>query len=147
MNVALAIFGSVLGLSVTAASFYTAWAVRQLGKERETAEERAALAARLFLRWTVYDAAVLALFGCGLLLLVADLVGVLRDRAAYPLYHYAYLLCGVVFSALGMLFVLVRLAIVLQTGHTASAAGLLDGSANGNGAAPPHHHHEPGHTD
>lgn len=146
MNLALAIFGSLLGLSVTAASFYTAWVVRQLGKERGSSEERAALASRLFLQWTVYDAAVLALFGCGLLLLIADIVGVLRDRAAYPLYHYGYLLCGVIFSALGMLFVLVRLAVVLQTGQAAAASLLKRGSADG-GAAAPHHHHEPGQAD
>lgn len=144
MNLVLAIIGSILGIAVTAVSFYTAWVVRQLSKQKATAEERAALASRLFLQWTMYDAAVLVLFCCGMLLLIADIVGVLRDRASYPLYHYGYLLCGVVFSALGMLFVLVRLAVVLQTGQ---AAKQHHGSTNGSGAAAPNQHHEPSHTD
>jgi hypothetical protein len=145
MNLILAIFGSVLGLAVTAAAVYTAWMVRQYGKERSgSAEDRAAWMAELFMGWTVFDAAVVALFACGTLLLLADAFGVIRDRSSYPSYHYGYLLCGVTFSVMGMLFVLIRLSVVLRTGHKAAEAKRrADRLAGGAGGAAPHEHREP----
>jgi hypothetical protein len=146
MEVMLAIFGGILGLAVTGASLYTAWAVRQLVKERGgTPGDRAALTAKLFLHWTVYDAAVIALFVCGTLLLIADAIGMLRDRQNYPLFHFGYLLCGIAFSVLGMAFVLIRLAAVLQAGHRSAASApqrerLAGGDA---GSATPNEHDEP----
>jgi hypothetical protein len=146
MEVMLAIFGGVLGLAVTGASLYTAWAVRQLVKERGgSSQERAAVTAKLFLHWTVYDAAVIALFLCGTLLLLADAIGVLRDRQSYPLFHYGYLLCGIAFSVLGMAFVLIRLAAVLQAGRNAAVSSSQhDRLAGGDvGTAAPNEHREP----
>lgn len=144
MNLALAIFGSLLGLAVTAAAVYTAWTVKQHGKERGgSPEDRAAWTAKLFMSWTVFDAAVVALFICGTLLLLADVFGVMRDRSSYPLYHYGYLLSGVAFSVMGMLFVLVRLAVVLRTGRGGAGTAQRGSRLADGGGAAPHEHHEP----
>ncbi|KIL36087.1 hypothetical protein SD70_31880 [Gordoniibacillus kamchatkensis] len=145
MNVALAIFGGLLGLAVTAAAVYTVWIVKQYGKERGASpEERYAWMAKLFLNWTALDVAVVALFVCGTLLLLADVFGVMRDRSSYPLYHYGYLLSGVTFSIMGMLFVLIRLAVVLRTERAcAEAKQRADRLTNGGGGAAPHEHGEP----
>ncbi|MFB9752999.1 hypothetical protein ACFFNY_15650, partial [Paenibacillus hodogayensis] len=86
----------------------------------------AALPPGWFLRWTLADYAALFLFGFGIVFLLTDLIGVARDRDMYPMYHYAYLLCGTIFSFMGMLFTLVRLALVLR----------LTGGAAGNGHDP-----------
>ncbi|MFC0211134.1 hypothetical protein ACFFK0_01510 [Paenibacillus chartarius] len=142
----LAVFGSVLGVAVTAALIYTAWAVRQLANQRGgTPEAQTEAAAKLFMHWSAFDAAVLALFGCGTLLLLADLLGVLRDRASYPLYHYGYLLCGVVFSFLGMVLMVIRLAIVLRTSRLIS--GQPPSARGGARSGTPDEHDEPADTD
>lgn len=64
-------------------------------------------------RWTVLDIGIVAVFLISTLFLFADLIGVVRDRDAYPYYHYGYLLSGFVYHLLsgGMLFL--RLAIAL----------------------------------
>jgi hypothetical protein len=62
------------------------------------------------------------------------LLGVLRDRQSYPLYHFGYLLSGIVFALLGMLFLLLRHGIVLQAARSGDRSF-------------PGHHHEPNHAD
>lgn len=136
LYVLLAIFAAVIGLFVTGAAIFTAWAfyssrskttndgAREIG---DTAQNEGKWS--WFLRWTVADYAALFLFGFGTVFLLTDLIGVSKDRDLYPMYHFAYLLCGTLFSFMGMLFMFVRLALVLRlTGGTASAG---------------HHSHEP----
>lgn len=93
----------------------------------------AAVIGRYFSAWTVMDYGVLGLFAIGMLLLGADLLGVMRDRAEFPDYHFAYLLCGIMFSFMAMLLLLIRLIAVLNLG------GLQR-------PVPPHHHDEPSHA-
>lgn len=141
MNVALAIFGSFLGLLITGIAIYTAWMIHQLWKRQQTAQQEtgaepipsARIASQYLSRWTVLDYGVLGLFVIGTLLLLADMAAVMRDRAAFPDYHYAYLLCGIVFTLLSMLMLLTRLAVVLSCSTQSSFS--------------PDHHHEPSHAD
>jgi hypothetical protein len=93
----------------------------------------AAVIGRYFSAWTVMDYGMLGLFAIGMLLLGADLLAVMRDRAEFPDYHFAYLLCGIMFSFMAMLLLLIRLVAVLNLG------GLQR-------PVPPHHHDEPSHT-
>jgi hypothetical protein len=167
MNIALAIFGSVLGLVVTGTAVYTAWMVHQLWKRQQpnhpiaevngegfsghtkdqdndlsmespklkiVPHSQSTIAAQYLSRWTVWDYGVLGLFLIGIVLLAADLVAMLRDSAAYPDFHYTYLLCGIVFTVMSMLLLFARLAVVLSAGASQSSFS-------------PQHHHEPSHTD
>jgi len=86
---------------------------------------RAALA-----RWTAFDYVVLGLFVLGTLFLLADAVGVLRERDAYPFYHYGYLLSGLVYNALAGIFLFVRLGLTLKMlGQQAPSAEAGTGAA------------------
>jgi hypothetical protein len=67
-----------------------------------------------FSRWTLLDTLFLGVFVAGLLFLLADAVGVIRDREAYPYYHYGYLLSGFVYNLLGGLFLFLRLGATLR---------------------------------
>lgn len=140
MNVALAIFGGLLGLFITGAAVYTAWMVRQLWKQQEAQPKpatQAEVAAGYLSRWTVLDYSVVGLFLIGLLLLLADLLAVMRDKAAFPDYHFLYLLSGIVISAMGMLLLFVRLLVVLGIAKSSTLERPVT----------PNHHHEPSHTD
>ncbi|PYI56495.1 hypothetical protein [Paenibacillus flagellatus] len=136
MYIALAVFAGLLGLFVTGAAVFTAWAYYASRKSGAAAPEgepnRPDAAggpegppASWFLRWTVADYAALFLFGFGVVFLLADLTGLSADREQYqyPPYHYAYLLCGFVFSFMGMLFTIVRLAMVIRLAGRASSPG------------------------
>jgi hypothetical protein len=108
MNIWLAIFGSLVGLFVTGAAVFTAWLYVQHKKQPgKTIKHLPDL-----LQWTVFDYALMILFAVGSLFLFTDALAVLRDRASYPMYHYGYLLCGFVFTFLGMFFMAVRLSLV-----------------------------------
>ncbi|MNI16205.1 hypothetical protein D3C73_695320 [compost metagenome] len=141
----LAVFGSLLGLIITGIAVYTAWMVHQLWKRQATEHTDgqdlsgqtatpAAIAGKYLSTWTVLDYGVVGLFGIGMLMLLADFIAVQRDRASFPDYHYAYLLCGIIFSAMAMLMLLSRLAVVLS--FTASHRSL-----------PQDHQNKPNHTD
>lgn len=151
MNLILAIFGSIVGLFITGVAVYTAWMVHQLWKQAGSSapltqspqssdyapsirQSHADIAGRYLSRWTVWDYGVLALFMIGMLLLAADVIAMMRDREAYPDFHYAYLLCGITFTVMSMLLLFGRLAIVLSV-----QASLRSVS--------PQHHHEPSHAD
>lgn len=115
----LTVLAAVLGLAVTGSAVYMAWSVHQLrgqGSGQEKAVQRA------LVRWTVFDYALLILVLAGLLFLLADLIGVLKDRELYPYYHYGYLLSGFVFSLVGLLFLLARLFMVLRLANPDSSA-------------------------
>ncbi len=108
----LALAGGLLGLMLTAAAVYTAWSVHKIRKNQETLpiEENF----HFLLKWSVFDYAVLMVSAMGMLFLLADLIGMIRDHESYPLYHYGYLLCGFIFSFLGMVFMVIRLGMVLS---------------------------------
>ena len=120
-TLALAVIAGMIGIAVTAAVFYTVWYMLEQWKKQQDAamdgKDRPTLsdtAGALLLRWTVVDYAVLVLMGAGMLFLLVDVLGVMRDRASYPDYHYGYLLSGAAFAFLGMLFLLARLLVVLR---------------------------------
>jgi hypothetical protein len=102
----LAVFGGVIGLAATGVAVFTAWFV--FTQRNHTGLDK------LLLQWTVFDYTILGLFLIGMLFLFTDLLGVYRERANYPLFHFSYLLCGFVFMFLGMLFIIVRLAVVIK---------------------------------
>jgi len=135
MYIALAIFASVIGLFVTGAAIFTAWAYyssrhRPADSGKEGQPSAAGSTLDWFMRWTVADYAVLFLFGFGFVFLVTDLVGVAKDRELYPMYHYAYLLSGIIFASMGMLFTFVRLALVLRLTGKSAPVGHHAGEPN-----------------
>ncbi|MFC5452508.1 hypothetical protein [Paenibacillus aestuarii] len=145
MNLLLAVIGGLIGLAVTGAAVYTVWAVRQLWKQQAAAPKPASqveIAAVYFLRWTFLDYAVVGLFIVGLLLLLAELFAVLRDRSSFESFHFAYLLTGIVLSAMGMLLLFARLLAVLGFVKSNELQGLQRSAA-----VAPNHQHEPHHAD
>ncbi len=131
----LAIFAACLGVVNVIAVLFTIWTIMQ--KRKHSTADATRFSQQMgahFMRWTVFDYAALALFACGMLFLFVDALGVIRDRHDYPYWHYGYLLCGFVFSFLGMLFTLIRLAIVLHVTRTHSFSAIND-------------HHKPNETD
>jgi hypothetical protein len=114
MYTSLAIFAALLGLLLTSGVIYTIWIiVRQRNKQQEE-QTFSQTAGRYFLRWSFFDYGVIIVFLCGMLFLLAEVIAVLKDRQSFPYYHYGYLLCGFIFSLLGMLFMLARFTIVLR---------------------------------
>jgi hypothetical protein len=114
MHTSLAIFAALLGLLLTSGVIYTIWIiVRQRNKQQEE-QTFSQTAGRYFLRWSFFDYGVIIVFLCGMLFLLAEVIAVLKDRQSFPYYHYGYLLCGFIFSLLGMLFMLARFTIVLR---------------------------------
>lgn len=111
MYTALAVFAAVLGLAVTAAAGYTAWYVFQL-RTKNTGVPKLSVAP--LLRWTVFDYALLLLTLSGLIFLLVDVIGVVKDRDLYPYYHYGYLLCGFIFTLLGVACMVGRMFLVLR---------------------------------
>ncbi|UQZ82761.1 hypothetical protein SK3146_01921 [Paenibacillus konkukensis] len=135
----LAILGGAVGLLVTASAVMLIWLFMQRKQRNrsgeETQESPLAGLSSMLLQWTYFDYALIAVFAIGSLFLFTDAVAVIRDAASYPLYHYGYLLCGFVFTLLGMLFMILRLGVVLSLIRTGRA-----------GLAPDHHRH-PGDAD
>ncbi|MDQ1909737.1 hypothetical protein RAC89_04350 [Paenibacillus sp. GD4] len=142
MPTALAIVGALLGLLVTGIAVWTAWLLHKAPVKPEAQQAKGESAdsplpkqAHMFLQWTVFDYAVLTLFLLGTLLLGMNLLQALQDAASFPPYHIPYLLCGVIFSFLGMLMIVLRLAMTMSL-------------ARGNRPAPvPDEHHQPAHTE
>jgi hypothetical protein len=134
MYLLLALIGGIVGIAVSMAAFYISWHVIAARKSQLQIElppsdqtdllsvdvkdpERShplAAAAPTLLRWTVLDGATFMLFAIGTLILLADVIGIARDRNSYPFYHFGYLLCGVIFCFMGMLVMSVRLLALLQ---------------------------------
>jgi predicted metal-binding membrane protein len=142
LNMSLAIFGSFLGLVVTGIALYTAWIIHQLWKQQADSPRAfspAEIAARYLSRWTVLDYAVLGVSAIGLLLLVADLFAVMRDRASFPPYHIFYLLCGLIFSMMGVSLLVVRLFVVIGINRPPAETSQSPIS--------PKHHDQPNDTD
>jgi len=87
-------------------------------------------------RWTWFDVVILSVFLIGALFLLSDVVGVLRDRDAYPYYHYGYLLSGFTYNVLAGICMFIRLGLTIRY-----ARGQDQESADV--AAANHHHDEP----
>ena len=87
-------------------------------------------------RWTWFDAVILSVFLIGALFLLTDVIGVLRDRDAYPYYHYGYLLSGFTY------YVLAGICVFIRLGLTIRCARGQDQESSG-AAAANHHHDEP----
>ncbi|WP_237712720.1 hypothetical protein [Paenibacillus elgii] len=133
----LAWLGGAIGLVVTGSAVLLAWtvysrakaeaapsAVPEAAADQDTATpvEPPPISAALvrqagphLARWTFFDYALLVLFAVGSLFLFTDLVAVLRDAEQYPPYHFAYLLCGFVFTLAGMIMMIVRLALTIAS--------------------------------
>jgi hypothetical protein len=122
MNMLLAIIGGFLGLFVTGVAIYTAWMIHQLWRQQAAAPKalsQVEIAVSYFSRWTVMDFAMIGLFISGLLLLLAQLFAILRDQTATTaLFHFSYLLTGLILCVMGMLFLVVRLIVVLGFAQT-----------------------------
>lgn len=71
-------------------------------------------AEKYFQRWTLLDAAMIALFAIGALFLIADVIGIIREGNLLAYHHYGYTLSGVVYCTTGMLFMVGRLIFVLR---------------------------------
>jgi hypothetical protein len=143
LKLILALLGGGLGLVVTALAVYMAWMLFQHRKNKEASQgslsdgiQAAAdsVSAGLLLRWTFFDYAFIGVFAIGSLFLFTDAIAVIRDADSYPLYHYGYLLCGFVFTMFGMLFMVLRFALVLSLLRPHGAPSLPD------------HHYKPGQT-
>lgn len=65
--------------------------------------------------WTAMDYAAIGIFVIGMMLIIADLLAVIRDRDSYPYYHYGYLLTAFIFILVGMMFMVVRLGVILRS--------------------------------
>jgi hypothetical protein len=114
MYTSLAIFAAFLGLLITSAAIYTIWMIARQRNKYQEDQTFSQTAGRYFLRWSLFDYGVLIVYLCGMLFLLAEVIAVIKDRQSFPYYHYGYLLCGFIFSLLGMLFMLVRFVIVLR---------------------------------
>ncbi|MGN7382972.1 Uncharacterised protein [Chlamydia abortus] len=117
-----AIFAGVVGLIVTGAAVFTVWHVYFAAQQDADRQGKPApghsLESRVssyFLQWTVLDYVMLGLIVTGLLFLFVDLLAVMRNPGRFPYHHHAYLMVGFVFSFLGTLFMVVRLALTLQS--------------------------------
>lgn len=126
MYTVLTVAAALLGLLITGAAVFAAWAVLQSRKDKTeintgTASDQSI---HVFLRWSVLDYLVTGLVLVGFVFLAADLTKVLEQREAYPFHHYGYLLIGFVISLAGVLLLLARLHLLLRLAGTRPAASL-----------------------
>ncbi len=117
----LIIVGGFIGLIVTGAAIYTVWSVmEQRSRQGDPSNEQLRSDKRaefndVLRSWTAMDYAAIAVFVIGMMLIIADLFAVIRDRDRYPYYHYGYLFCAFIFVLVGMMFMVVRLGVLLRT--------------------------------
>lgn len=105
MYALLAVFAAVFALVVTGFGAFAAWAIWSV----RSREVRTALS-----QWTVFDYLLLALFVIGTLFLLADVIGMMRDRGQFPYFHYGYLLSGFVYNTLAGILLFVRLGLTIR---------------------------------
>jgi hypothetical protein len=131
MYTILIIFGGCIGLIVTGAAFYTVWSVMEMRKQQLHQQQQKqhiqqlditagytgqSVEIRDILRsWTAMDYGAIGVFVIGMMLLIADLFAVIRDRESYPYYHYGYLFSAIIFVLVGMMFMVVRLGVILRS--------------------------------
>jgi H+/Cl- antiporter ClcA len=135
MYTILGVFAAVLGLFISVGAIYTIWSIVKQRKNLHEKEPISLVAGRYFLRWSFLDYAIIVVFLCGMLFLLAEVIAVMKDRQSFPFYHYGYLLCGFIFSLLGMLFMLARFTIVLRMVQGMERVAFIN------------HHHEPNNAD
>jgi uncharacterized membrane protein len=139
MYTILIIFGGCIGLIVTGAAFYTVWSVMEMRRQQNVQHHHIQAAAveagyntqsveiRDVLRsWTVMDYGAIGVFVIGMMLMIADLFAVIRDRDSYPYYHYGYLFCAIIFVLVGMMFMVVRIGVILRSSPKAKSTFLDD---------------------
>jgi hypothetical protein len=126
MYTTLGFFAAVLGLIIISGAIYTIGSIIKQSKKLQNGQSLSKLAGRYFLRWSLFDYAVLVIFLSGMLFLLTEVIAVLRDRTSFPYYHYGYLLCGFTFSLIGMLFVMVRLVLVLRMVRDTDSSSLVN---------------------
>jgi magnesium-transporting ATPase (P-type) len=118
MYTVLVIVGGFIGLIVTGAAFYTVWLSMEARKKRVTIGQESQEAKQdVLFAWTVMDYAAIGVFVIGMMLIVADLLAITRDRDSYPFYHYGYLWCSFIFMLVGMIFMVVRLGVLLRSDY------------------------------
>lgn len=135
MYTILGFFAAFLGVLIIAGTVYTIYSVIKQRKNQQSNQSVSETVGRYFLKWSFMDYAIIIVFVCGMLFLLAEMVAVMKDREGFPLYHYGYLLCGFVFSLIGMLFMVARFVIVLRMAQGMDCVALID------------HHNEPNNAD
>lgn len=119
MYTTLVIIGGFIGLIVTGAAFYTVWLVMEQRKQQSSDlavehNDQGVKRGDVLRSWTAMDYAAIGVFVIGLMLIIADLFAVIRDRDSYPYYHYGYLFSAFIFVLVGMMFMVVRLGVLLN---------------------------------
>ncbi|QGQ97398.1 hypothetical protein EHS13_22180 [Paenibacillus psychroresistens] len=135
MYTILGVLAAVLCVLITAGTIYTIWSIVRQRNNQQSKQPISETVGRYFLKWSFMDYAIIIVFLCGMLFLLAEVITVMKDRESFPLYHYGYLLSGFIFSLLGMLFMVARFAIVLRMVQSMDRIALVD------------HHNEPNDTD
>jgi Na+/H+-translocating membrane pyrophosphatase len=135
MYTILMIFAGCVGLIVTGAAFYTVWSIMDMRKQLNERQSESSVDIKDVMRtWTAMDYGAIAVFVVGMMLLIADLLAVIRDRDSYPYYHYGYLFCAIIFVFVGMMFMVIRLGVIVRS--PAKAESTFD-----------HNYNEPEQTD
>ncbi|WP_148497754.1 hypothetical protein [Paenibacillus senegalensis] len=107
----LAALAAAIGVIAVGAALYTLLRISFNRAESGNVVERAE---KYFQRWTALDAVMIALFAIGALFLMADVIGIVRERNLLAYHHYGYTISGVVYCLTGMLFMVGRLIFVLR---------------------------------
>jgi Na+-driven multidrug efflux pump len=99
-------------------------------------------------RWTIFDYLIVSVFVIGTLFLLTDLIAVMKDREAYPYYHYGYLVSGFVYNVLAGVFLYVRLGMTFRLlgADGAAEAEREAAAADSSGTASDNNHREPDET-
>jgi hypothetical protein len=130
MYTILTIFAGCVGLIVTGAAFYTVWSVMEMRKQQQSmgqkvlngGQSESSVDVKDIMRaWTAMDYGAIAVFVVGMMLLIADLLAVIRDRDSYPYYHYGYLFCAIIFVFIGMMFMVIRLGVIVRSSPKAES--------------------------
>lgn len=107
----LAVVAATIGVLTVGVTLYTVIIISFTRKDSGHVVERAE---RYFQRWTALDAAMIALFAVGALFLVVNVIGIAREQNLLAYHHYGYVLSGVAYCLVGMLFMIGRLIFVLR---------------------------------
>lgn len=114
MYTMLKVLAILLGILLMSGAIYTIFAIFRQRKNQVIKLSLSQTAGNYFLKWSFFDYAIIVVFLCGMIFLLVEIIAVVKDKDSFPYHHYGYLLSGFTFSLLGMLFLLVRFAIVLR---------------------------------
>lgn len=116
MYIILAVFAGIVGIVLAVSAATTAVALyrerKQMPDEKGHSWEKEVF--QMLGHWTRFDYALLFVFVIGALFLLTDLLAVIRDRDAYPYYHFGYLASGFCYVLLSMLLMQFRLLLMLK---------------------------------